>query len=75
VAQGPAGTRVAITGAGQGGVFRHTGMEAALTRAFAAESLRGIQTPTEGLINDMHASAAYRAHLIGVMARRAVAGA
>jgi carbon-monoxide dehydrogenase medium subunit len=74
VAQGPAGTRVAITGAGQGGVFRHAGMEAALARDFTADALRGVETPAESLIDDMHASAEYRAHLIGVMARRAVAG-
>jgi carbon-monoxide dehydrogenase medium subunit len=75
VAQGPYGTRVAVTGAGQGGVFRHAGMEAALTGAFSADSLHGVETSAEGLIGDMHASTAYRAHLIGVMARRAVAGA
>jgi carbon-monoxide dehydrogenase medium subunit len=72
---GPAGTRVAITGAGQGGVFRHAAMEAALARDFSAAALQGIETPPDGLNGDMHASAAYRAHLIGVMARRAVAGA
>ena len=74
VARGPAGTRVAITGAAQGGVFRHAEMEAALTRSFTPEAIAGIVTPAEGLNGDIHASPAYRAHLIGVMARRCVAG-
>jgi carbon-monoxide dehydrogenase medium subunit len=75
VAEGPAGIRVAITGAGQGGVFRHTAMETALTRDFSANALTGIETSAEDLNADIHASAEYRAHLVGVMARRAVAGA
>jgi carbon-monoxide dehydrogenase medium subunit len=75
VAGGPARVRVAITGAGQGGVFRHAQMEAALARDFSSAALDGIDTPPEGLIGDIHGSAAYRAHLIGVTARRAVAGA
>ncbi len=78
VAQGascrPAGVRVAITGAGQDGVFRHAAMEQALAADWSADALRGIATPADGLNGDMHASAPYRAHLIGVMARRAVAG-
>ena len=74
VARGPAGVRVAITGAGQNGVFRHTAMEQALTREWSAEAIAGIKTPADGLNGDIHASAEYRAHLIGVMARRAVAG-
>ncbi len=74
VARGPAGVRVAITGAGQDGVFRHAAMEQALAADWSPEALRGIVTPADGLNGDMHASAPYRAHLIGVMARRAVAG-
>ena len=70
----PGGVRVAITGAGQDGVFRHAAMEQALAADWSAEALRGIVTPADGLNGDMHASAPYRAHLIGVMARRAVAG-
>ena len=75
VAKGPAGVRVAVTGAGQDGVFRHTAMEWALTANFAPEALAGITTPSNGLNGDIHASPEYRAHLIGVMARRSVAGA
>ena len=75
VARGPAGTRVAVTGASQSGVFRHTAMEQALTANFSAGAIKDITTPADGLNGDIHASPEYRAHLIGVMARRAVAGA
>ncbi|MBU6497996.1 MAG: xanthine dehydrogenase family protein subunit M [Rhodospirillales bacterium] len=75
VAKGPAGVRVAITGAGQGGVFRHAAFETALSANWSADALAGIATPADGLNSDIHASAEYRAHLIGVMARRAVAAA
>jgi carbon-monoxide dehydrogenase medium subunit len=73
VAKGPAGVRVAITGAGQDGVFRHAAFEQALEKNFSADALVGITTPADGLNGDIHGSAEYRAHLIGVMARRAVA--
>ncbi len=75
VAKGPAGVRVAITGASQSGVFRHTEMEQALAADWSPDAIKGIVTPADGLNSDIHASAEYRAHLIGVMARRAVAGA
>jgi aerobic carbon-monoxide dehydrogenase medium subunit len=75
VAKGPAGVRVAITGAGQNGVFRHTAMEDALSRNWSPDAVATITTPADGLNSDIHASAEYRAHLIGVMAKRAVAGA
>ena len=74
VARGTAVVRVAITGAAQNGVFRHTAMEQALTREWSAEAIAAIKTPADGLNSDIHASAEYRAHLIGVMAKRAVAG-
>ncbi|HEX8666489.1 MAG TPA: xanthine dehydrogenase family protein subunit M [Beijerinckiaceae bacterium] len=67
--------RVAVTGAGASGVFRWTAAEEALKTRFAAKSLEGLSHPPEGLNSDIHADAAYRAHLIGVMARRAVATA
>jgi carbon-monoxide dehydrogenase medium subunit len=75
VAQTAAGVRVAVTGAGQGGVFRHTAMEAALSKNFSADAIAGVVTPADDLNGDIHASSEYRAHLIGVMARRAVAAA
>ena len=75
VAVGPHGTRLAITGAGQSGVFRHTAMEQALGVDFSPDAIKDIKTPSDGLNGDIHASPEYRAHLIGVMAKRAVAGA
>ena len=75
VAKGPAGVRVAITGASQNGVFRHKEMEAALMTNWSPDAIANIKTPAEGLNSDIHASAEYRAHLITVMAKRAVAGA
>lgn len=69
------GVRVAVTGAGEGGVFRVQAFEAALAANFAASALDGLSVPASGLSSDIHADADYRAHLIGVMARRAVAAA
>ena len=68
------GVRVAVTGAGPK-VFRVPEMEAALGKKFAPEALDGITVAPGGLQSDSEASAEYRAHLIGVMARRAVASA
>ena len=73
VANGPKGVRVAVTGAGQNGVFRHAEMEAALTKNWSPDAVAGIKTPSDGLNSDIHAGAEYRAHLIAVMAKRAVA--
>lgn len=67
--------RVAVTGAGANGVFRWTEAEQALKTRFSAKSLEGLQASADNLNGDIHADAAYRAHLIGVMARRAVQAA
>ncbi|MGE3245031.1 MAG: xanthine dehydrogenase family protein subunit M [Beijerinckiaceae bacterium] len=64
--------RVAVTGAGSNGVFRAENFEAALTAKFHVKALEGVNASADGLNTDIHADAAYRAHLIGVMARRAV---
>ena len=74
VAKTAAGVRVAVTGAAQGGVFRHAAFEAALSANFSPDAIAGIATSADDLNSDIHASAEYRAHLIGVMAKRAVAG-
>ena len=66
--------RVAVTGAGPG-VFRIAEMEKALAAKFAPESVANIKVPAEGLNSDLHAQADYRAHLITVLAQRAVAAA
>jgi carbon-monoxide dehydrogenase medium subunit len=75
VAKTQGGVRVSVTGAGQNGVFRHTAMEQALTANFSPDAIAGITTPADRLNSDIHASAEYRAHLVGVMAKRAVARA
>jgi carbon-monoxide dehydrogenase medium subunit len=74
VAKRSENVRVAVTGAGPV-VFRVPEFEEALQRRFAAKSLEGLSVPADGLNDDIHASAPYRAHLIGVMARRAVQAA
>ncbi len=68
------GARVAVTGAGAC-VFRQRAMEAALSGSFTPQAIDGITAPEDGLNDDIHASAEYRAHLVSVMAKRAVAAA
>ncbi len=67
--------RVAVTGAGSNGVFRVTAFEEALKKRFSPKSIEGMTVPADGMNSDIHASAEYRAHLIGVLARRALAAA
>jgi carbon-monoxide dehydrogenase medium subunit len=66
--------RVAVTGAGPK-VFRQADMEKALAANFSADAIKGVKVASSGLNSDIHGSADYRAHLVGVMARRAVAAA
>ncbi|MDO5623754.1 MAG: xanthine dehydrogenase family protein subunit M [Pseudomonadota bacterium] len=74
VAQTADGVRVAVTGGGNG-VFRHTAMEEALAKSFTPEAIAGITTDASEINGDLHGSADYRAHLVCVMAQRAVAKA
>ncbi len=74
VAQGSDGVRVAVTGAGPS-VFRVSEMESALASNWSADAVAGISVSAGDLNADIHASAAYRAHLVTVMAKRAVAAA
>ena len=66
------GVRVAVTGAGEGGVFRHKEMETALSSNYSSDSLSSLNIASDGLISDLHASAEYRANLIKEMTKRAV---
>ncbi len=74
VARSGGEVRVAVTGAGPS-VFRVGEMESALANSFSASSVAGINVSDDGLNSDIHASAEYRAHLVTVMAKRAVAKA
>ena len=65
------GVRVAVTGAGPG-VFRVPPMEAALSGSFDPSAIAAIKIDNDGLTSDIHAEADYRAHLVTVMAKRAV---
>ena len=67
--------RVAVTGAGGSGVFRVKSFEEALKKRFSPKVLEGLSVPADGMASDIHGIAEYRAHLIGVLARRAVAAA
>ncbi|WP_430513464.1 FAD binding domain-containing protein [Pannonibacter phragmitetus] len=67
--------RVAVTGAGQGGVFRAEAMEAALAAKWSADAVAGIALEADDMLSDIHGSAEYRANLVTVMAKRAVAAA
>ena len=71
VARTGGGVRLAVTGAGPS-VFRVSAMETALAGNFSPDAIKDIQIPQDGLNSDIHASAEYRAHLVNVMARRAV---
>lgn len=74
VAKTASGVRVAVTGAGNG-VVRAKAMEAALAKNWSPSALDGVAFPAGSCNGDIHGSSEYRAHLVGVMAKRAVAAA
>ncbi len=67
------GVRVAVTGASNNGVFRWTEAEKALSSSFTADAVAGLKASADSMISDLHGSAEYRAHLVGVMTKRAAA--
>ncbi|MBL1437942.1 MAG: xanthine dehydrogenase family protein subunit M [Rhodobacteraceae bacterium] len=73
VAKTANGVRVAVTGASEEGVYRWTAAEDALNADFSAEALDGLSVSPDGMIADLHGSAAYRANLVKVLTQRAVA--
>ena len=74
VAQFADGVRVAVTGASEGGVFRWTDAEAALSANFSADAVPAAPS-ADGMIGDIHGTPEYRAHIVQVMTKRAVAAA
>ena len=75
VAQTANGARVAVTGAGSRGVFRVRAMEDALNKSWSPDAIKSVAVSPADLQSDLHASAEYRAHLINVLAMRAVSAA
>ncbi|WP_298836262.1 xanthine dehydrogenase family protein subunit M [uncultured Roseobacter sp.] len=67
--------RVAVTGASNDGVFRWSEAEAALSGNFSQSAVDGLSLPGDNMISDLHGTGAYRAHLVGVMTKRAVTAA
>ena len=67
--------RVAVTGASEDGVFRWADAESALAEDFSVASIEGLVPGADGMIGDIHGSPEYRAHLVAVMTKRAVAAA
>jgi carbon-monoxide dehydrogenase medium subunit len=74
VAQTQGGVRVAVTGAAAH-VHRATAIENALAKSFTADAAKAVKIPADHLNTDLHGSAEYRAHLVSVLASRAVAAA
>ncbi|MBM7043579.1 xanthine dehydrogenase family protein subunit M [Rhizobium lusitanum] len=75
VARSEAGVRVAVTGAGADGVFRQTDMEQELAANWLPDAITSVTVDPAALLSDLHATAEYRANLVKVMAKRAVAAA
>jgi carbon-monoxide dehydrogenase medium subunit len=74
VAKAGSGVRVAVTGAGPC-AFRSKELESALAASFTPDAAKAVKVTSDGFNSDLHATAAYRAHLVSVMASRAVAAA
>jgi CO/xanthine dehydrogenase FAD-binding subunit len=72
---GDGGVRVAVTGAGSDGVFRHLGMEQALAANWSPDAVVGQSVDPDEMLADIHGSSEYRANLVKVMAKRAVIAA
>ena len=72
IAQFDAGVRVAVTGASSSGVFRHKGLEDALSKSFTPAAAAAVKIDATDLNSDIHATAAYRANLISVQTQRGV---
>ncbi len=72
VAQGDDGVRVAVTGAGSDGVFRHGEMEAALASDWSSSAIADCDVNADDMLSDLHGDNNYRANLVKVMAKRAV---
>ena len=75
VAKTAGGVRVAATGVGSSGAFRVTAMEQALAANWSPDAVASITVPAGDMLSDIHGSSEYRAHLVTVMAKRAVAKA
>ncbi len=72
IVKGADGVRVAVTGSGDDGVFRWSDAEQKLAANFSAAALDGLKPDASKLLSDIHGKADYRAHLVNVMARRAL---
>jgi carbon-monoxide dehydrogenase medium subunit len=75
VAKFKTGVRVAVTGASNNGVFRWAEGEAALSKSFTADAVKGLAVDDSDMISDLHGTAAYRANLVRVLTGRAVTAA
>lgn len=75
VAETTDGIRVAITGAGSNGVYRASDMESALSSSWSVDSVSDCKPDEGSMLGDIHATKSYRAHLVTVMAARAVESA